>query len=174
MQRIEEVMEYKYCPKCGGLLKQRLILPEDRPRLICKECDFIFYINPTPAVGVILLKNNKIVLVKRKYEPKRGQWSLPAGFLEYDETVEQTAIREAKEETNLNIRLNELFGVYSAFDDPRKQVLLVIYRGIILDGEIKPGDDAEEVEYFSLDNLPEEIAFASHRDVLNKVRQEIK
>jgi len=167
-------MEYKYCPKCDGLLKQRLILQEDRPRLICKECSFIFYINPTPAAGVILLKDNKIVLVKRKYEPKRGQWSLPAGFLEYDETVQQTAIREAKEETNLDVRLNGLFGVYSAYDDPRKQVVLIVYRGEIISGDLKPGDDAEDVKFFPLDDLPEEIAFGCHRHVLNLVRQEME
>ena len=165
-------MQYKYCPQCGGLLEKKLLALEDRPRLICKQCDFIFYINPIPAAGVILFKENKIVLIKRKYEPKRGQWSLPAGFLEYDETVEQTAIREAKEETNLTVRLNGLFGVYSAFDDPCKQVLLVVYRGIIIDGEIEPGDDAAEVKYFLLNDLPEDIAFSCHRHVLNKLRQE--
>lgn len=165
-------MTFKYCPKCGGLLEQRLPQQDDRPRLICKECDFVFYINPTPAVAVILLKNNKVVLVKRKYEPKRGAWSLPAGFLEYGETAEQTAIREVKEETNLVIRLNGLFGVYSALDDPRKEVLLVVFRGEIIDGDLKPGDDAEEVKYFSLDDLPKNIAFKCHRNILNELIQE--
>ena len=167
-------MLYKFCPKCSGFLELKHIPQEDRSRLVCIECGFIFYINPSPAVAVILLKDDKIVLVRRKYEPKQGLWSLPAGFLEYDETIEQTAIREVKEETNLNIQLKGLLGVYSAFDDPRKQVLLVVYRGEIINGELKPGDDADEVKFFSLNELPDDIAFSCHRHVLNKVSQEIQ
>lgn len=166
-------MRYKYCPNCGGLLEERLIEEEIKLRLICKDCDFIFYINPTPAVAVILFNNDgEILLVKRKYEPRRNYWALPAGFLEYDETVEETAIREIKEETNLDIKLNGLFGVYSAFDDPRVQVLLVVYRGEIIDGDLKPGDDAEEVSYFSFNNLPKNIAFKCHYKILKMLRQE--
>ena len=167
-------MQYKYCPECGGLLEEKMIPQENRSRLICKKCSFIFYINPTPATAVILFKDNKILLVKRKYEPQQGYWSLPAGFLEYDETAEQTAIRETKEETNLDIKLTALFGVYTSFDDPRVHVLLVVYRGEILSGELKPGDDAEEVKYYSLDKLPAKIAFSCHRKILDKLISEKK
>jgi len=132
----------------------------------------VFYQNPTPAVAVILLKADQVLLVKRKYEPKAGDWSLPAGFLEYDETVEETARREAKEETGLDIALDGIFGVYSGFEDPRAQVLLVVYRGTIVGGELKAGDDAEEARFFALKELPGNIAFLTHRQVLNQLRQE--
>ncbi len=168
-------MFYKNCPECGGLLEDKLIKQENTKRLICKECRFIFYINPIPAVAVILFnKNKEILLVKRKYEPQSGDWSLPAGFLEYNETAEQNAIREAKEETNLNIRINRLFDVYSGFDDPRKHVLLVVYYGEIIGGELKPGDDAAEAIFFALDNLPTNVAFTTHRDILDRLISETK
>ena len=166
-------MIYKFCPVCGGALKNREIPEEDRARLICEDCGFIFYINPTPAVAVILFnEKDEILLVKRKYDPRKGEWSLPAGFLEYDESVRRTAVREAKEETNLDIRLTGLHSVHSAHDDPEKHVLLVIYHGEILGGELRAGDDAKEAKFYALDSLPDRIAFSCHRRVLQHLREE--
>ncbi len=157
---------YKFCPKCGNSLVHKFVKQEQTERLVCENCDFIFYINPIPAVAVILMNDRQVVLVKRKYEPRKGMWSLPAGFMEYGETTEQTAIRETKEETNLNIKITELFGVFPGFDDPRVHVVLIVHRGEIIDGQIKPGDDAEEVKFFPLDELPGDIAFTAHRRIL--------
>lgn len=157
-------MEYRYCPVCGGPLGNKLIDSHDR--LICRNCEFVFYQNPTPAVGVVLVRDNKVLLVKRKFEPKAGGWSLPAGFMEYDEGPEETAIRETLEETNLDVRLTELLGAYGAFDDPRVHVVLIVYRGEIIGGQLKPGDDAVEVQFFPLTDLPKDIAFSSHCKVL--------
>lgn len=144
-------------------------MEEKKSRLKCGNCGFIFYINPTPAVAVILLQDNQIVLVKRKFEPHKGGWSLPAGFMEYDEAAEATAIREVKEETNLDIRIHDVFGIYPGFDDPRVHVVLIAYRGEIIDGQLAPGDDAEEVNFFPLNRLPENIAFSAHRAILKRL-----
>jgi ADP-ribose pyrophosphatase YjhB (NUDIX family) len=160
---------YKFCPVCGNHLKPKFIQEEQTDRLSCDNCNFIFYINPIPAVAVILMNAGQIVLVKRKYHPHKGAWTLPAGFMEYDETTEETAIREAKEETNLVIKIKELFGVYPGFDDPRVHVILIVYWGEIVAGEIIPGDDAEEVRFFSLDDLPKNIAFSAHRKILARL-----
>jgi ADP-ribose pyrophosphatase YjhB (NUDIX family) len=160
---------FKFCPKCGNNLTKKFVEQEQIERLVCQSCGFIFYINPTPAVAVILMKKQDIVLVKRKYEPCKGTWSLPAGFMEFDETTEETAIREAKEETNLDIEIKELFGVFPGFDDPRVHVVVIVYRGEIVNGEIKPGDDAEQVKFFPLNDLPENIAFTAHRKILEKL-----
>jgi len=166
-------MKYKYCPVCSGCLEEKFISEEEKQRLVCEKCGFIFYFNPSPAAAVILFdRNNRILLVKRKYEPKIGDWNLPAGFIEYDETVEQSAIREAKEETNLDVKLTGLFGVFSAFDDPRVHVIVIVYRGEIINGELKPGDDALEARFFPLDDLPANIAFDTHRTVLNMLIEE--
>jgi len=160
---------YKFCPVCGKSLNHEYVTDEKTNRLVCGDCGFIFYINPTPAVAAILMKENQIVLVKRKFEPHKGGWSLPAGFMEYEESPEDTAIREVKEETNFDIRIDELFGVYPGFDDPRVHVVLIAYRGEILDGQLVPGDDAEEVKLFPLHRLPDNIAFSAHRTILKQL-----
>ncbi|MBC8184435.1 NUDIX hydrolase [candidate division KSB1 bacterium] len=157
---------FKFCPVCGDRLKEKYLGEEQHTRLVCPNCGFIFYMNPTPAVAVILFRDEKILLVKRKFKPKIGDWTLPAGFMEYDETSEETAIRETKEETNLDIEVKNLFAVLPGFDDSRVHVVLIIYNGEILGGDLKPGDDASDVRFFSLDDLPGNIAFSAHREVL--------
>lgn len=157
-------IDYSFCPKCGGPLQKRYA--EGRDRLVCARCGFIFYQNPVPAVAVILQQNENVLLVKRKFEPHAGDWSLPAGFIECGEGPEQTAIREVKEETNLDIIVRDLYGVYPGMDYPGHEILLVIYRGEITGGKLQPGDDALEARWFDLRRLPENIAFRIHRHVL--------
>jgi mutator protein MutT len=145
-------------------LRQRFI--EGRDRLVCEKCGFIFYQNPVPAVAVILQKNSRILLVKRKFAPAAGDWSLPAGFIEWGEGPEQTAIRELKEETGLDIAVRSIYGVYPGKDYPDYEILLVVYRAEILGGKLQPGDDALEARWFDLMQLPENIAFRIHRNIL--------
>jgi 8-oxo-dGTP diphosphatase len=164
---------FKFCPKCGKNLVNKFLKQEQTERLVCENCGFIFYMNPVPAVAAILMNKGRILLVKRKYEPRKGMWSLPAGFMEFGETTEQTAIRESKEETNLDIKLTDLFGVFPGFDDPRVHVVIIVYRGEIMSGQIKPSDDAEEVKFFSLDELPKDIAFTAHQKILELLRNEV-
>lgn len=159
---------YRFCPRCGAEFVLRTL--ENVERLVCSRCGFVFYRNPTPAAAVVICENDQVLLARRRYEPRRGDWSLPAGFIEYHEGPEETAVREVKEETNLDIRLTGLYGVYFGTDDPRAHVLLLVYRGVITGGELKAGDDAEEVRFFSLDALPENIAFRSHRQILDELR----
>ncbi|MGH7597007.1 MAG: NUDIX domain-containing protein [bacterium] len=159
---------YNFCPRCGGRLHERHA--EGRDRLVCEKCGFIFYQNPVPAAAVILQQNRRILLVKRKFEPRVGAWSLPAGFIEWGESPEQTAIREVQEETGLNIAAPSLYGVYRGRDYPDYEILLVVYRGEILSGELRPGDDASEAQWFDLARLPENIAFQLHRNILTGLR----
>lgn len=159
---------YKFCLQCGGGLRQRFT--EGRDRLVCEKCGFIFYQNPIPAVAVILQKNSQILLVRRKFEPAAGDWSLPAGFIESGEGPEQTAIRELKEETGLDIAVRGLYGVYPGNERPDHEVLLVVYRGEILGGELQPGDDALEARWFTFAQLPENIAFRIHRTILAELK----
>jgi len=163
--------EYKYCLRCGGPLIAKFA--EGRDRLVCERCGFIFYQNPAPAVAVILQRDGEVLLVKRKYNPRIGTWSLPAGFLELGEAPEECAVREAKEETNLDIEIGALYGVFPAMDDPRSQVVLIVYRGVISGGEVHSGDDASEARFFYLDKLPPDISFTSHRKVLSALRKEM-
>lgn len=161
---------YNFCPQCGGRLQQRYA--EGRDRLVCEKCGFIFYQNPIPAAAVILQQNHRILLVKRKFAPRAGDWSLPAGFIEWGEGPEQTAIRELNEETGLDIAIHSLYGVYPGQDYPDYEILLVVYRGEILGGSLQPGDDALEAQWFDFSQLPENIAFRIHRNVLTSLAQE--
>ncbi len=157
--------DYRYCPKCSAELVEKKM--ENKKRKVCPVCGFVLYRNPAPASAVILTQKNKILLVKRKYEPFVGDWSLPAGFIEYDESPERCAVREAKEETNLDVKLTGLFKVYSGSDDPRTNAILVVYLAEVKGGTLKSGDDASEAKYFAEDKIPQNIAFAAHRRVIS-------
>jgi 8-oxo-dGTP diphosphatase len=157
---------YKYCPRCGAEMVDKRI--DHRERKVCPVCKFVFYHNPVPAAGVVIEEDNRILLVKRKYEPYKGDWSFPAGFMEYDESPEQCAIREIKEELNVDVELDGLFGVYSGMDDPRTHAILIMYWAKIKGGELKPGDDAEEIGFFAKEEVPPNIAFLAHRQIIKE------
>jgi ADP-ribose pyrophosphatase YjhB (NUDIX family) len=106
-------------------------------------------------------------MVRRAFEPRKGYWSLPAGFMEYDESPRECAEREIGEETGLAAEARSVLGVYSGFDDPRQHAVLIVYWMEERDNRIPiPGDDAEQVEFFRQDALPAEIAFRAHREAL--------
>lgn len=164
---------YKYCPICSSLMEKQTI--DSMVRLQCSNpnCDFIYYHNPIPAAGALIIKDEKILLVKRAREPRLGWWCIPAGFMEWSEHPSMTAVREVEEETGLRIRLDSLFEVYSGSDDPRTNAVLILYLATAIDGALHAGDDAEEVRYFSFDEIPEKIAFESNRQALADYRKKI-
>ncbi len=165
--------QYKYCPVCATELVRRTPSNEDKVRLVCPKCGFVWYNNPVPACGVLIAdKEGNVLLGKRKFPPKAGDWTLPAGFMESGEGPDECAIRETLEETGLKVKLNRLFNVYKAGDDPRARVVLIIYLAGIISGEPKAGDDVSELEYFPIDALPSNIAFSSHSKALSEYAAE--
>lgn len=160
---------YRFCPVCGAPLGRRL--DGDHERLVCTSCDFVFYQNPAAAAGVILMDGDRVLLVRRRFEPRKGLWTLPAGFVEWSEHPRDCAVREMKEETNLDVELTGLFGAYSAMDDPRTNVVLLLYTADRTGGDVRPGDDAEAAEFFGLDALPDGIAFRAHAQALDELKQ---
>jgi len=162
------VNSYKHCPVCGGTLGPREL--DGHTRLICDACGFVFYRNPAPAAGVVLIEDDQVLWVKRKFDPRKDLWTLPAGFVEYDEHIAECAVRETKEETGLDVELQRLLGVYMAMDDPRTQVVLVIYIVRRIGGEIVPGDDAADACFFDVD-APPPIAFRAHEQALADIRR---
>jgi len=159
------MFEPTYCPRCATALEPRPEHGTMRPT--CPACGFIWYRNPVPAAGVLLVENERVLLVRRKFEPRIGWWCIPAGFMEAGETPESTAVRELREETGLEARLTSLFAVYAGFDDPRVRAVLILYTAERTGGVLAPGDDATEAEWFPLDQLPDSIAFAAHRQALD-------
>jgi len=119
------------------------------------------YKNPIPTVDVIIEKDNKIILIKRKIEPFKGKLALPGGHIEYGETVENAIKREVKEETNLKIKLIDILGVYSdPKRDPRGHRISVVFIAKIAGGKLNAGSDALNVGFYNPENLKkEELAF---------------
>ncbi|MFW6117389.1 MAG: NUDIX domain-containing protein [Thermoproteota archaeon] len=124
--------------------------------------------NRTPSLTVdvvIRREDGSIVLVKRKNPPFKGFYALPGGFVEYGETVEAAAIREAREETGLDIELTQLLGVYSdPKRDPRGHMVSIVYLAERKGGTLRASSDAQEVECLNM--IPEQMAF-DHRKILN-------
>lgn len=160
----------RFCMVCGGAM--RPILEHGARRRACSRCGFISYRNPVPACGVVIQRKGTVLLAKRAHEPRKDAWGIPAGFMEYGEHPERTAVREALEETGLHVRIAGLHGVYAGRDDPRTRAVLILYHARVAGGRLKPGDDASEVAYFPLDRPPRPIAFRSHREALEDLRKE--
>jgi 8-oxo-dGTP diphosphatase len=161
---------FTHCPLCATPLEREC--EGDRMRMKCPACGFVHYQNPSPAAGVLVVEDTRVLLVKRRFDPFRGLWVIPSGFIEYDEDVRSAAIREALEETGLTVEIDAIHAVESCFDDPRGNALLVLYRAHVTGGVPRPGDDAEDVRFFPLVELPP-IAFEAHRKVLGELAREI-
>lgn len=154
-----EYNKLKFCPKCGGKLVKKLT--DERKRLTCLKCGYILYRNSAPAVALIMEKDNKIVLIKRGVSPKAGFWALPSGFIEYEESPEEAAIREAKEEAGLKVKIKDLIGVYF-FKEAPINVIGPTYYAKVISGKLKHGSDVRNVRFFNVDKLPKKFAFKEH------------
>jgi ADP-ribose pyrophosphatase YjhB (NUDIX family) len=167
------VAPINFCTACGARAVERRL--DHRLRRVCTRCGKVLYLNPAPASGCIVEEHGSVLLACRKFEPWRGYWYIPSGFVEYDEDVEETARREVREETGLIVELGTLFGVYSYFDDPRQNGVIILYRASPLGGTLQAGDDASDVAFFRAGGLPptEQIGFASHRRALREWRDEV-
>ena len=130
------------------------------------------YRNPTPTVDIILQNDSKILLVRRLKDPFKGRLALPGGFINEGETAEDAAIREAREETSLEVEPIDILGVYSdPRRDPRKHIMSVVFIGIVTGGIQKAGDDAQEIEWLEMDRInPSDIAF-DHVQIINDYRK---
>jgi len=159
----------RFCPLCGTRMVRRDDHGQTRPT--CPACGYIHYRNPVPASGVILQGPRGVLLVQRRYDPRAGDWCLPAGFMEYGESPERCAVRELFEETGVRARLTGLFGVYAGFDDPRVRAVLILYTAERTGGRLKAGDDALDARYVPLTRLPKRIAFAAHARALEEFRR---
>src|SRR5437899_1618916 len=137
----------RFCPVCGAPTVERHI--DHYMRSVCTSCGKILYRNPVPATGCVVEQLGAVLLARRKFEPWKGCWYVPSGFVEYGDDVEETARREVREETGLAVELGPLFGVYSYFDDPRQDGIIILYRASIVGGALAAGDDAAEVAALS-------------------------
>lgn len=155
--------DMKHCVRCGYSLKSLKI--SGRRRLVCPHCGWINYENPLPSVAALIRnENNELLLVKRRIPPGAGNWALPSGFIEIEESPERACLRELKEETNLKGRIRKLLGVYTQRSKMYKKVLIIAYE-VDAHGELRAASDTEDAKYFPIDNLPK-IPFSSHRKII--------
>ena len=141
-------------------------------RLACPSCGWVHYEDPKVAAGVLILRGREVLLVRRTLDPFMGQWSIPAGFVNAFEDPALAALRECKEETGLTAELDGFFDLITGREHIRGSDIFLIYRAHILSGTLRAADDADQVGWFSLDELPP-LAFESTRKVLAKARASI-
>ena len=153
-------MTARFCIQCGAALEMRRA--RDRERPTCPACGHVHFDDPKVAVGVVLERDGRILLTRRNHEPRAGYWSFPSGFVDAGEVLEEAAVREAREETGLDVTVERLVGVYSARGE---RTVFVAYAGRIVGGELKAGRECMEVAFFPPDALPE-LAFPHDMDVL--------
>ena len=162
---------FSYCPHCRTDMINRDEGGIQRP--VCPACGFVQYMNPAPGAAVILIREGEICLVQRKFAPKEGQWTLPTGFMEWDETIEETAVREVAEETGLEVKLVRLYAVETGLLPPDIPVLVTFFQAEETGGSLEAGDDAAEVGFYPFDGFPGPIAFGAHRRVIARVQAEM-
>jgi ADP-ribose pyrophosphatase YjhB (NUDIX family) len=162
-----------FCPRCGAPLVERVPADDSRPRKVCGRCAFVVYVNPKLAAGTIPLRDGRVALIRRRLDPGRGLWSWPCGYVEIDETVEEAAVRETREESGLVVTLHSMLGAYSYPVRPGEGhvatsgVVVLSWRTADTEGELVPGDDADDAAWFGLDRLPwDDLAFDSTRRAL--------
>ena len=142
---------------------------DNRDRLVCDECGWVHYDNPRIVVGAVVSHQDKILMCKRAIEPRKGYWTLPAGYLEEHETTEAGAARETWEEAQAKIDIHGLLAVYNI---PRISQVQLIYKASLRGEEFGAGPESQEVKLFSWNELPwEEIAFPSVYWALNHYRE---
>ena len=157
--------EYRFCPRCGGALDRRIVKSNEPERLVCQSCAFIFYQDPKVVAGTVFTLEGGIVLLKRGVEPALGKWVFPGGYVDRGESVQDAAIRETKEESMLDVRLDALLSVYSY---PRSPNVIIVYAAEVIGGELAAADESVEARIFPPDRLPwHELAFDSTKDALN-------
>ena len=157
-------MAARFCPQCAAPLRRRVAF--GRRRQVCPKCGYILFNDPKVAVGVLAQRRGQLLLVRRDIEPHIGEWSFPSGYVDAGEVLEDAAIRETKEETGLDVRIDRLIGAYSTAGE---RVIFIAYAGRVTRGRIEVGVECQDVRYFSLDALPH-LAFSHDAAIIRAWR----
>lgn len=155
---------FRYCPRCGTALTPRR-MKSDGPELqACQSCSFVQYSDPKVAAGTLFMLDGGIVLVRRAISPAYGKWVFPGGFVDKGERVEAAAVRETREEVNLDVEIDRLLNVYSYEDSG---VVIIAYAAHVVGGELQAKDEALDARVFPPTRIPwEDLAFRSAHDAI--------
>ena len=156
---------YQFCPRCGGSLERRLLKTTEPERPVCTRCGFVFYLDPKVAVGTIIRSDNdRLVLVRRAIEPGYGKWVFPGGYVDRGEPLLDAAVREAREESGLDVRLDGLVNIYSYSG---RTPVIVVYAATAIGGRLALDDESlESAEVVPTDIPWTELAFRSTHEAL--------
>lgn len=154
-----------FCVQCGASMEDRFAY--GKIRRVCCTCGHVHFQDPKVAAVAFIRDNDRILLVKRAVEPERGKWALPGGYVDAGEAPNAAAVREALEETGLEIEIVRLLDVYFTPSDYRVSPIIIIYEGRMIGGNLQANDDVEAVAWYTADSLPS-IAFASTQMVIER------
>jgi ADP-ribose pyrophosphatase YjhB (NUDIX family) len=158
---------FRFCPVCGATLEPRALKVHEPMRLVCTDerCGFVFYLDPKIAVGtVIQMPDRGIILVKRAIEPGYGKWVFPGGYVDRGEEITLAAIREAKEEVGVDVRLDRLINIYSYVG---RTPIVVVYAATYLGGTLAADDEGLDIQTFDARSIPwDQLAFRSTAEAL--------
>jgi len=162
----------RFCPRCASRLEDRCIDLEQKPRKVCRDCGFIFYLNPKIAAGAIPRQDGKIWLIRRNIEPSSGSWTFPGGYVDLGETVTDAALRETHEETMLRVRLDRLLNVYSY---AKSGIVMIVYCATVTGGIPEVTPESTAIRSFRPDEIPwNDLAFPSTREALREYLEQEK
>lgn len=156
----------KFCSACGAPVRFRVPKGDNLPRYVCDHCDTVHYHNPRIVAGALATSGDHILLCRRAIEPRHGYWTLPAGFMENGETIEEAAARETAEEACAKVNFE---GLYTIVNVPNIGQVHMMYRGQLIDDSHEPGPESLETELVHVDEIPwDELAFPSVRFTLER------
>ena len=161
----DDAQAYRYCPHCAGKLAHRLLKAGEPERLVCVQCAFVFYLDPKIAVGTIIRTSaGRLVLVRRAIEPGYGKWVFPGGYVDRGEPLTTAAIREAREECGLDVRLDGLVNIYSYAG---RAPVIVVYAATAIGGLLAVDEECLEAVEFEPPSIPwDDLAFRSTHEGL--------
>jgi len=154
----------KHCRACGGAVVYETPADDNRDRATCTVCGTIHYENPLNVVGTLPVWEDRVLLCRRNIEPRRGLWTLPAGFMELGESTSEGALRETIEEAGARI---EMLGLFSLLNVVRAGQVHLFYRARLLDVDFAPGPETIEAQLFREEEIPwTEMAFRTTKRTL--------
>jgi ADP-ribose pyrophosphatase YjhB (NUDIX family) len=146
-----------FCSNCAQKIIQKIPHGDNRKRFVCESCNQIYYENPKIIAGCLPIYGNRVLLCRRAIAPRKGYWTLPAGFLENEEAASEGARRETLEEANAKVNLSHL---YSLFNLPHISQIYMFYIGELVNLDFSPGEESLETKLFLETEIPwEELAF---------------
>ena len=163
----DDAHTYRFCPRCGGAFERRRLKATEPERLVCTRCAYVFYLDPKIAVGTIIRagsQRSRIVLVRRAIEPGYGKWVFPGGYVDRGEPLLDAAVREAREECGLDVRIDGLVNIYSYAG---RAPVIVVYAATSIGGALATDEESSETAEFDSRNIPwDDLAFRSTQEGL--------